>query len=62
MLVEGVAGDTNALGYFGLAYYEQNADRLKLVAIDGGTGCVAPSPRRCRTSRTHRSLARCSST
>ncbi|MEZ4506195.1 MAG: PstS family phosphate ABC transporter substrate-binding protein [Thermomicrobiales bacterium] len=42
-LVEGVAGDTNALGYFGLAYYEQNADRLKLVAIDGGSGCVEPT-------------------
>ncbi len=42
-LVEGVAGDANALGYFGLAYYEQNQDRLKLVAIDGGNGCVEPS-------------------
>jgi phosphate transport system substrate-binding protein len=43
VLVEGVAGDENALGYFGLAYYEQNADRLKLVEVDGGSGCVAPS-------------------
>lgn len=42
-LVEGVAGDTNALGYFGLAYYEQNADRLKLVSVDGGNGCVEPT-------------------
>jgi phosphate transport system substrate-binding protein len=42
-LVLGVAGDANALGYFGLAYYENNADQLKLVAIDGGNGCVAPS-------------------
>lgn len=42
-LVEGVAGDTNALGYFGLAYYEQNADRLKLVAVDDGNGCVEPT-------------------
>jgi phosphate transport system substrate-binding protein len=43
-LVEGVAGDSNALGYFGLAYYEQNADRLKLVAVDAGDGCVEPTP------------------
>jgi phosphate transport system substrate-binding protein len=43
VLVEGVAGDKNALGFFGLAYYEQNADRLKLVEVDGGKGCVAPS-------------------
>lgn len=42
-LVEGVSGDANALGYFGLAYYEQNADRLKLVGIDGGNGCVEPT-------------------
>lgn len=42
-LVEGVSGDANALGYFGLAYYEQNADRLKLVGIDGGNGCVNPT-------------------
>jgi phosphate transport system substrate-binding protein len=43
VLVQGVAGDENALGYFGFAYYEQNTDRLKLVAVDGGEGCVAPS-------------------
>lgn len=42
-LVLGVAGDANALGYFGLAYYENNADQLKLVAVDGGDGCVSPS-------------------
>lgn len=43
VLVQGVAGDENALGYFGLAYYEENADSLKAVEIDGGNGCVAPS-------------------
>lgn len=43
VLVQGVAGDENALGYFGLAYYEENADTLKAVEIDGGNGCVAPS-------------------
>ena len=31
-LVQGIAGDKNALGYFGFAYYEQNTDKLKLVA------------------------------
>lgn len=41
--VQGVAGTKNALGYFGLAYFEENADRLKLLAIDGGGGCVLPS-------------------
>ncbi len=43
VLVQGVSGDVNALGYFGLAYYIENQDRLKSVAIDGGGGCVEPS-------------------
>jgi phosphate transport system substrate-binding protein len=44
VLVQGIAGDPYALGYFGYAYYAENTDKLKLVAIDGGDGCVAPSP------------------
>lgn len=43
VLVQGVAGDRNALGYFGFAYYEENQGRLRSVAIDGGEGPVAPS-------------------
>ncbi len=43
VLVEGVAGDPNALGYFGYAYYEQNQDSLSVLGIDGGDGCVEPS-------------------
>jgi len=43
-LVRGISGDLNALGYFGYAYYASNKDKLKLVAIDGGTGPVLPSP------------------
>ncbi len=43
VLVQGVAGDVNSLGYFGLAYYLANKDRLKVLAIDGGQGCVEPS-------------------
>ena len=35
VLVQGVAGDTYALGYFGFSYYENNQDRLRAVAIDG---------------------------
>jgi phosphate transport system substrate-binding protein len=44
VLVQGIAGDPNALGFFGFAYYEENKDKLKLVQVDGGKGCVAPSP------------------
>jgi phosphate transport system substrate-binding protein len=43
VLVQGVAGDRYALGYFGYAYYAENADRLSLVQVDGGAGCVSPS-------------------
>ncbi|MBI1882598.1 MAG: PstS family phosphate ABC transporter substrate-binding protein [Chlamydiae bacterium] len=34
VLVQGIASDPLALGFFGVAYYEQNKDRLKLVSID----------------------------
>ncbi|HUG41296.1 MAG TPA: PstS family phosphate ABC transporter substrate-binding protein [Longimicrobiales bacterium] len=43
VLVQGVAGDPGALGYFGYAYYEENRDKLKALAVDGGSGCVPPS-------------------
>jgi phosphate transport system substrate-binding protein len=43
VLVQGVAGDSGGLAYFGFSYYEQNADQLNLVSIDDGDGCVAPS-------------------
>ena len=43
VLVQGIRGDRNALGYFGFAYYAQNTDKLKLVAVDSGNGCVTPS-------------------
>ena len=43
VLVQGIGGDRNALGYFGFAYYKENADKLKLVSVDSGGGCVEPS-------------------
>ncbi|HEY9641525.1 MAG TPA: PstS family phosphate ABC transporter substrate-binding protein [Coleofasciculaceae cyanobacterium] len=43
VLVQGVASDRNALGYFGYAYYEENQQRLKAVPIDGGNGAVVPN-------------------
>lgn len=44
VIVQGVSTESNGLGFFGYAYYAENSDRLKLVEIDGGDGCVAPSP------------------
>jgi phosphate binding protein len=45
VLVQGVSGDENALGYFGFAYYIENPGKLKLVGIDkaGDGTCVLPS-------------------
>jgi phosphate transport system substrate-binding protein len=43
VLVQGVAGETGGLGYFGFSYYEQNQDKLNLVGVDAGSGCVKPS-------------------
>jgi len=42
-LIQGISGDKGALGYFGYAYYVENQNKLKLLGIDSGKGCVAPS-------------------
>jgi len=56
-LVTGVAGDNNALGYFGFAYLEENLDKIKPVAIDSGGGCVEPSAENVNNG-TYKPLAR----
>jgi phosphate transport system substrate-binding protein len=38
VLVQGVAGDPGALGYFGYSYYEANKKKLRLAAIDNNDG------------------------
>ncbi len=48
VLVQGIATDPLALGFFGVAYYEHNKDKLKLVAIDdekpeNGKGPILPT-------------------
>lgn len=44
VLVQGVARDVNAIGYFGYAYYAENQDKLKAVPIVNAAGkAVAPS-------------------
>ena len=45
ILVQGIAGNKNSLGFFGLAYYEENKDKLKLVAVDEekGKGPIEPT-------------------
>ncbi len=43
VLVVGINGDRSALGFFGYAYYSENADKLKVVGVDAGNGCVKPT-------------------
>lgn len=43
VLVRGVSGDRNSLGYFGFAYYEVNRKKMNLIAVDSGNGCVLPN-------------------
>ena len=62
VIVQGVGNDELALGYFGYAYYEENKDKLKLVAVDdgddtNGKGPVAPSPETVKDG-TYRPLSR----
>jgi phosphate transport system substrate-binding protein len=43
VIVQGVASNTGGMGYFGLAYYEENRSRLRALAVDAGAGPVEPS-------------------
>lgn len=44
VIVEGVGGTPNSLGFVGFAFFEENQESLKAVAVDGGEGCVEPTP------------------
>ena len=43
LIIQGVSGEKNGVGYLGYSYYVENAGKLKAVEIDGGDGCVAPT-------------------
>ncbi|MBV6448602.1 PstS family phosphate ABC transporter substrate-binding protein [Nitrosomonas sp.] len=43
VLVQGVASDIYALGFFGFAYYIENSKKISAVAVDNGSGGVLPS-------------------
>jgi len=44
VLVQGVAGDVNAIGYFGYAYYAENQGRLKALPVAPADGKPAVGP------------------
>ena len=45
VLVTGVAGDVNAIAFFGYAYFVENSDKVKAVEIDGGERLRRPDRR-----------------
>lgn len=51
VLVQGIAGDKNGIGFFGYAYYAENQDKLKLVGVDNGAGVVLPSGETIRNGK-----------
>lgn len=62
VLIQGIKGTETSLGYFGLAYYENNAKELKALAVDpdsvkGGASCTTPSAKTVQKG-TYRPLSR----
>lgn len=43
ILVQGIANEPASIGFFGCAYYFENADKLKVVSIDNGDGPILPT-------------------
>jgi len=43
VIQRGIADNPHAIGYLGYSYYQGSRDKLKLVAVDNGQGCIAPS-------------------
>ncbi|WP_419944126.1 PstS family phosphate ABC transporter substrate-binding protein [Candidatus Poriferisodalis sp.] len=44
VIIDGIAGNQHSLGWVGFAFADENRDKVKLVEVDGGDGCVAPTP------------------
>ena len=44
VIIEGIAGSDTSLGWVGYAFYLANQDRVKALGVDGGDGCVSPTP------------------
>ena len=43
VIIEGISGSDASLGWVGFAFYEENADVVRALEVDGGDGCVAPT-------------------
>ena len=43
VIIEGIGGADSSLGWVGFAFYEENADAVTALEVDGGDGCIAPT-------------------
>ena len=44
IIIEGISGSDSSLGWVGFAFADENSDSVKSLEVDGGDGCVAPTP------------------
>ena len=44
VIIEGISGTPSSLGWVGYAFYSSNQETVKALEVDGGDGCVAPTP------------------
>jgi phosphate transport system substrate-binding protein len=43
VIIQGIEGSDSSFGWVGFAYAEENASGVKILEVDGGSGCVAPT-------------------
>jgi phosphate transport system substrate-binding protein len=44
VIIQAMEGSPSALGFVGFAFADKAGDQIKEIEVDGGSGCVAPSP------------------
>ncbi len=44
VIIEGIAANPTSLGWVGFAFVEENLDAIKPLQVDGGAGCIEPTP------------------
>ena len=44
IIIEGISGSDSSLGWVGFAFADENSDSIKALEVDGGDGCIAPTP------------------
>lgn len=58
VLVQGVSTDKYALGFFGLAFYKENKEKLRLVGVENSSGKVVEPTMKTVSNGTYEPLSR----